>query len=194
MFPRRHQTLVFLLFALSPCAWARYPAALVKDYSGRHQDEFATQFDRVRLLVNEAQLEASSRLGLMQYREGFQYPMIIRFEDGAPTGIENMVAYVRLGQSNAGFMQELVVNMDASTTNPIDFDRVFYHEMTHAVLNDAIGGEASAKVPAWVQEGLAQYISGEGPDRVKEFAQTVKKFQAQSLLSDLDGPLTARAY
>src|ERR1700690_1372674 len=77
-----------LLLILCPCAWARYPAALEKTYTGRHQEEFVTQYDRVRLLVNQAQLEASSRLGLMQYREGFQYPLIIRFEDGAPAGIE----------------------------------------------------------------------------------------------------------
>src|SRR6266446_2267346 len=68
-------TLVFLLFTFSPCAWARYQAALVKDYTGRHQDEYITQLDRVRLLARQAQVEVSARLGLIQYREGFEYPL-----------------------------------------------------------------------------------------------------------------------
>jgi hypothetical protein len=76
----------------------------------------------------------------------------------------------------------------------MDFDKIFYHEMTHAVLNDAVGGEASVKIPHWVQEGLAQYVSEEGKDRVIEEAQTVKKSQARYLLADLDGPYTGRAY
>jgi hypothetical protein len=97
--------LAFLLLAASPCAWARYEAALVKDYTGRHQEEFVTQFDRVRLLARQAQVEASARLGLVQYHEGFTYPLLIRFEDGAPAGIENSLAYVRLLESPQGFAQ-----------------------------------------------------------------------------------------
>ena len=175
-------------------AWARYEAALVKDYAGRHQEEFVTQFDRVRLLARQAQLEASARLGLMQYRQGFTNPLIIRFEEGAPSGIENALAYVRLLQSRAGFAQELVVNLDATAVSPVDFDTIFYHEMTHAVMNDAVGGEASAKIPHWVQEGLAQYVSGEGKSRVTQAAQGFKKSQVQALLYDLDGPYTGNAY
>src|SRR5450755_3323294 len=110
---RRIANLSLVLLGLSPSAWARYPAAMEKVYTGRHQEVFATQYDRVRLLVNQAQLEVSSRLGLIQYREGFVYPLVIRFDDGAPSGIESAVAYVRLLKSNSGFMQELVVNLDA---------------------------------------------------------------------------------
>jgi hypothetical protein len=194
-----------LLFVFSRQAWARYQAALVKDYTGRHQEEYVTQFDRVRLLVRQAQVEVSARLGLIQYREGFQYPLLIRFDDGAPPGVESALAYVQLmeaprqtpggpASSVAGFAQQLVVNLDATATSPMDFDKIFYHEMTHAVLNDAVGGEATVKIPHWVQEGLAQYISEEGKGRVIEEAQTVKKSQAHYLLADLDGPYTARAY
>ena len=183
-----------LCFALCPCAWARYQAALVKDYTGRHQEEYITQFDRVRLLARQAQVEVSSRLGLIQYREGFEYPLWIRFVDGAPPGAESALAYVRLMQNDSAFAQELVVNLDATAASPIDFDKIFYHEMTHAVMNDAVGGEASVKIPHWVQEGLAQYVSEEGKDRVIEAAQTVKKSQAKDLLADLDGPYTAQAY
>jgi hypothetical protein len=166
----------------------------VKTYSGPHQDAFITQFDRVRLLTRQAQVEDSALLGLLQYQEGFQYPLIIHFEDGAPPGVENTLAYVRLGQGPEGFVQELVVNLNETAGTSEDFDRIFYHEMTHAVLNDAVGGEASAKIPHWVQEGLAQYVSGEGKDRVAQAAGQFKKSQVQALLYPLDGPYTGAAY
>src|ERR1700674_5507255 len=89
-------TFFLILFAGCPSAWSRYPAALEKDYTGRHQEEFVAQFERVRLLTRQAQVEVSSRLGLLQYREGFESPFLIRFEDGAPLGIEHALAYVRL--------------------------------------------------------------------------------------------------
>src|SRR6266436_1523037 len=117
-----------LIFTLCPCAWARYQAALVKDYTGRHQDAYITQFDRVRLLVRQAQVEVSARLGLIQYKEGFQYPLLIRFDDGAPPGVEHALAYVQLMQNNGSFAQQLVVNLDATAVNPMDFDKIFYHE------------------------------------------------------------------
>jgi hypothetical protein len=183
-----------IFFACSTHAWARYEAALVKDYTGRHQEEFVTQYDRVRLLARQAQVEASARLGLVQYHEGFTYPLLVRFEDGAPAGIENSLAYVRLLESPQGFAQELVVNLDATSVTREDFDRIFYHEMTHAVMNDAVGGEASSKIPHWVQEGLAMYVSEEGKDRVAQAAQLFKKSQVRALLYDLDGPYMGNAY
>ncbi len=185
---------LILCFALCPCAWARYQAALVKDYNGRHPEEYTAQFDRVRLLVRQAQVEASARLGLIQYKEGFQYPLFIRFDDGAPPGVESALAYVQLMENKGAFAQQLVVNLDATATSPMDFDKIFYHEMTHAVLNDAVGGEATVKIPHWVQEGLAQYVSEEGKSRVIEEAQMVKKSQAHYLLADLEGPYTGQAY
>jgi hypothetical protein len=183
-----------LLWVLALPAQARYQAALIHDYPGRHQDEFITQYDRVRLLTRQAQLEVSTRLGLLQYREGFDSPLVIRFEDGAPEGLENSLAYVRLMQNGHQFVQELVINLDATAASPVDFDQIFYHEMTHAVMNDAVGGEASMKIPHWVQEGLAQYVSGEGENRVTQAARQFRKSQVHALLYDLDGPYAGFAY
>lgn len=173
----------------------RYPATLASDYHGRHPDEFAQQFDRVRLLVKQAQLEVSSRLGLIQYREGFQFPLAVRFEDGAPAGLESALAFVRLGQTTQGqFVQELVINLELLTQHPMDFDTVFYHEMTHAVLNDAVGGEATQRLPHWVQEGLAEYTSGEGEGRVKSAAAATAWQALPSLIWPLAGPYAGTAY
>lgn len=173
----------------------RQPAQILTDYHGQFQSDFTEQYDRVRLLTRQAQLEISARLGLFQYQEGFRSPMSIRFDDDAPIGIENALAYVRLGKNTDGqFAQELVVNLEATRRNPADFDQVFYHEMTHAVLNDAVGGEAGLKIPHWVQEGLAQYTSGEGDGRLRQAASHLRKTTVGALLCDLEGSYSGLAY
>jgi hypothetical protein len=168
---------------------------MVSDYHGTFPDAFTQQFDRVRLLTRQAQLEVSSRLGLFQYQEGFHYPIRIRFEDNAPAGLENTLAFVRLMQNSQGeFSQELVVNLNETRQGAMDFDQVFFHEMTHAVLNDAVGGEASLKIPHWIQEGLAQYVSNEGEPRLRKATAGLTRLTVHVLLCDLNGPYSSRAY
>ena len=162
---------IFAALFLSRPALAREAAVIDSNYRGAHQDDYLRQSDRVRILVRQAQLEVSVRLGLYQYQEGFQYPLTIRFQDDAPVGVEHALAFVRLLQTPSGFQQELVVNLGEMANRPADLDVVFYHEMTHAVLNDAVGGPASQRIPTWVQEGLAQYVSGEGDRRVRAAAE-----------------------
>jgi len=186
---------ILLLMAGAPLPAARYPAVIDTSYKGAYRDSYLRQYDRVRLLVRQAQLEVSARLGLIQYREGFQYPLTIRFEDDAPSGLESALAYVRLSSGgDLGFSQELVINVGYSNESGMDFDRIFYHEMTHATLNDAVGGNAAIRIAPWLQEGLAQWVSGEGPGRVLSAAQTVKRSQADDLLYDLRETVQARAY
>ncbi len=182
------------ILLLSTSCWARYEAALIKEYNGSHQESFFAQYDRVRLLTRQAQLEVSSRLGLLEYKTGFASPLLIRFDDGAPGGMESALAYVRLSQSEKGLMQELVVNLDAMHSMNDQFDAVFMHEMTHAVMNDAVGGDAAMKIPHWVQEGLAQFVTDQGMTRVKEAAGRYKKSQVHALLFKLDGPFSGYAY
>src|SRR5438105_4706335 len=81
--------------ALVPQPPSRQAATLVRDYHGAHEANFASDFDRLRLLTQQAQLEVSSPLGLINYRGGFQYPLNIRCADGAPSGLENALAYVQ---------------------------------------------------------------------------------------------------
>ena len=73
--------------------------------------------------------------------------------------------------------------------NKEDFDPIFYHEMTHAVLNDAVVSETRRALPSWVQEGLAVYISGDGEARVRALAQRVRKSQAKNLVRGLEEPI-----
>lgn len=187
------KTTIFLLLLAMP-GWSRYPAKWVEGYAGGYEDAYNRQWDKVRLLARQAQLEVSSRIGLLQYNEGFQWPLQIRFADGVPGGTEYNLAYVGLSQTKDGFQQELVINVPAVDRAPSHFERVFYHEMTHAVMNDALGGEAAMKIPHWVQEGLAQYVSDEGNERVALISKRVRKSQANQLLRPLNGPYSPSAY
>jgi len=185
---RRFLVCLFLVF--STTLWAdsqpRFSAAFQTSYDGAYQDLYRDQVERVRLLIRQAQLEVSARLGLLQYREGFRYPLTVRFADSAPAGVENALAYVHMVQTSEGLGQEMVVNLSEFAAHSTDFDTVFYHEMTHAVLNDALELKDLTEVPHWVQEGLAVYVAGNGDKIVSDVAGHYRKYQAKELIHDLD--------
>lgn len=182
--------LTCLLLAASTMLWAepspRFSAAFQTSYDGAYQDLYRDQVERVRLLIRQAQLEVSARLGLLQYREGFRYPLTVRFADSAPAGVENALAYVQMVQTSTGYGQEMVVNLSEFASHATDFDTVFYHEMTHAVLDDALELKDLANVPHWVQEGLAVYVAGNGDTIVAEAAHHVRRSHAKDLIQDID--------
>jgi hypothetical protein len=168
----------------------RYEPVYQTDYQGIHPDLFAREQDRVRLLLRQAQIEISSRLGLFQYREGFQCPLMVRFNDKPTAGVEHALAYVLIVPIAGRFAQMMVVNLDVMASYPKeDFDRVFYHEMTHAVLNDAVDSVYHRSLPSWVQEGLAVYIDGDGEARVKAAARSALESRAGTLVRDLEDPV-----
>jgi len=184
---------LFLLLAVTAFARAespapRFTASFQTSYDGRHTDLYTQEVDRVRLLLRQAQLEISSQLGLLQYQEGFRCPLTVRFDDAPASGVEFDLAYVRPVPTIHGFAQEMVINLDVMAQHPGDFDRIFYHEMTHAVLIDAVSSLYNRALPSWVQEGLAVYISGEGPERVRALAQRYRKSQVKAAVRDLQEP------
>jgi hypothetical protein len=167
----------------------RHPAVFQTSYQGTHPDLYTQQQDRVRILLRQAQLEISSQLGLLSYREGFRCPLLVRFDDTPAPRVEHALAYVQMGTIDNEPVQELVVNLDVMAKGAPDFDLIFYHEMTHAVLNDAVVSRTQQMLPSWVQEGLAVYISGDGDARVKALAQTTRKSQAKNLVRDIELPV-----
>lgn len=175
-------------------AETRQPATLIREYKGAYPDQFNAQYDQIRLWVRQAQLEVSSQLGLLQYQEGFRYPLEIRFEDGAPAHAEHTLAYVGLGRNKDEFFQVLVINIAACAKNAIGLQSVFFHEMTHAVMNDAVGGQSAARLPRWLHEGLAQFIAGDGEMRLKELTKTYRKAYFLNFGFDLDSPEASFAY
>src|SRR5262245_31473313 len=99
MQPPRWFLLLFVsLFALADSPATRRTVEIDRDYKGQYQADFTDQIDKVRILTRQAQLEVSARLGLLQYQEGFRFPFRVRFDDSAPIGIENVLAYVRFSE------------------------------------------------------------------------------------------------
>jgi hypothetical protein len=180
---------IVLVLPLPGSPEPRFTASLQTSYTGAHQDLYTQQQDRVRLLIQQAQLEISSQLGLLQYQEGFRCPLTVRFDDAAAPGVEHALAYVRLIPTVRGAAQELVINLDVMANHPEDFDKIFYHEMTHAVLNDAVVVEYQRRLPSWVQEGLAVYIAGDGEEWVSHAAKRYRKSQVHALVRDLEEPV-----
>lgn len=172
----------------------RYQAVLSPRYTGAHMEAFTGQHDQVRLWVRQAQLEVSSQLGLLQYQEGFRYPISIEFADGAPPGVENALAFVQMGENQEGFIQRLVINLAAPQEGSFELQTVFFHEMTHAVMNDAVGGQATMKLPRWLHEGLAQYIGGDGEKRLTQLCSQYRKNFFTQFRYDLDAPDGSLAY
>jgi tetratricopeptide (TPR) repeat protein len=74
------------------------------------------------------------------------------------------------------------------------FERVLVHELTHAMI-DAIAGR---RVPAWLNEGLAQYFEGSDPAaarrRVKAFGQTIPLRLLERSFGGLDAVQARVAY
>jgi hypothetical protein len=176
----------------------RFTIRCSTEYAGTHREAFDQSYERIRLLAAQSQLEVSVALGLLQYQGGFRYPLQIQFEDSAPPGLENTLAFVRLYGDDATFAQAVVMNLEelqaANHLAWANVERIFYHEMTHAVLNDAVGGEATSRIPRWVQEGLAQYVSKEGEPRLQELGHALNKSQVRPPLFELEHPHPAVAY
>lgn len=77
-------------------------------------------------------------------------------------------------------------------TDPGRRDAVLRHELTHAFLAFAGGGQ----VPLWLNEGLAQYYQGERCDRLPgaESAEWLDEIQARRTFMDLDEDQAELAY
>lgn len=183
-----------------PARAVRHEAVLQDSYQGTRPADYTHIRDRVERLVKQAQLDVSVALGLIQYKEGFQYPLHIRFEDAPPAGqgLENTLAYVQLGRMNEDFAQQLVIHLAelSGSAGPswVDAERVFYHEMTHVVLNDAVGGDASLRLPLWVQEGYAQFVAKEGESRLREAGAAFRKQDIREMRFDVRRPYRPLAY
>lgn len=143
---------------------------LNEEYDGPHRASFQKLRYLIPNLMRQTTLNIAVRLG-MDFQEGWQYPLTIGFVDGSPYGTENILAYVQLYRDDQGhFGQLLNINLEAFDVEGFDFEKVFTHELVHAMMNDSIGGEAAIKLPTWFQEGIAVFGADQGDEMVKVYA------------------------
>ncbi|OVE77814.1 hypothetical protein BVX98_01960 [bacterium F11] len=189
--------LLSVLFFLSPLllfSKNRVQVDYLNEYSGPHQDDFNELQWEIPNLVRQTTIDMSIKIGL-PYNEGWQYPMTVKYTDKAGAGAESLLAYVILYQTNKGdFFQELHINLAAYAKQKFDYEKTLSHELIHAMMNDAVGGEAARLLPVWLHEGLAVYGSGEGEGMLRSYVHRFYGFAEQKLLNGLTGPHGALDY
>jgi hypothetical protein len=143
--------------------------------------------------MRQTQIDVSIRLG-MRFQEGWRYPLIIGFVDRSPHGVENALAYVQLMTDGQKFLQQLNVNLAAYERDNFNFKKVFAHELVHAMINDAMGGNASSVLPLWFHEGLAVFGADQGEQMIKSYVYQTSGFSESQLLNGIETHRTGYDY
>lgn len=156
-----------------------------ENYQGPHRASFNRLRNEIPVLMRQTLIDLSVRLGL-DFRDGWKYPLTIGFVDQAPWGVENVLAYVQLYRTEDHFGQVLNINLASYNKEQFNFEKVLAHELTHAMINDAIGGQAAMVLPRWFHEGLAVYGAEQGDQMLKSYVYQTSGFSSSQLLNGLE--------
>ena len=158
----------------------------VESYAGPHVQEFNDLLNQAKSIVPAALAYITNQWGLPN---ALHSPMIVRVIDlsSNPSG-RPIAAYVRSFKSGGELRQELGVDLQHHLMYPGEnLENVLYHEMAHAVLQDAVVSPGAAGIPQWFNEGLAQSVTTEGRDRTAEDFKRYGHTDAGAVLCDLNG-------
>lgn len=164
-----------------------------ESYNGPYQNSYQKLRYQVPNLIRQTTINIAVRLG-MDFREGWAFPMLVRFVDGSPMGAENVLAYVQLSKTGRDFAQSLNINLAAYEREPFNFDKVFAHELVHAMVHDAMGGDQSFDIPVWLHEGLAVYGADQGEQMARAYLAQMPDKPDEDFLNGLEGPHGALDY
>jgi hypothetical protein len=182
----------WLLVGLLLSAWDGQAVAqersvlFVESYAGPHADEFQEVLGEVKSIVPAALAYITHQWGLP---DTLRFPLVVRILDTPSKDLNRPIsAYVRSIHSGDELRQELVVDLEHHRMYPEEnFENVIYHEMAHAVLQDAVTGPGAAGIHQWFNEGLAQSVTTEGHDRTVEDFKLYAHTDAHAVLCDLNG-------
>ncbi len=162
-------------------------------YTGPHEQSFNKLRYEVPILMRQTMIDLAVRCGL-NFEEGWRFPFEIAFEDNAPGGVENVLAYVEMRRNGRGDLrQRLCINLEAYEREHFNFNKVFAHELVHAMLNDSLGAYSMA-LPVWFHEGLAVYGADQGEAMVKFYVSKNPDANPSHFLTGLDAPNTGLHY
>lgn len=185
-------TLIFI-FPAALHAENRTTWEMDESYEGQYPDSYRSLLNEIPILMRQTLIDIAGKIGL-NYQDGWANPLTVGFTDTVGWGAENILAYVQLFKTDVGIAQELRVNLGAYEHQKFDFEKVFAHELTHAMLNDALGGSAASVIPPWFHEGLAVYAADQGEKMLKSYVYSNSGFAAERLLNGLDSPHGALDY
>ena len=157
-----------------------------ESYAGAHPADFAQVLDQVKAIVPSALAYITGQWNLPN---NLHYPLIVVITENPPNiPAGASAAYVRSVIVGGILRQTLIVDLRHYLLNPSeDLNDLLYHEMAHAVLQDAIMSPTAAGIPQWFNEGLAQSVTTEGHDRTAEDFKRYGHSDATALLCDLNG-------
>lgn len=158
----------------------------VEAYAGAHPTEFNDLMGQAKSLVPSALAYITDQWGLPNT---LHYPLIVRVVDaGSKIPGRPVAAYVRSYRYGDELRQELDVELEHHLMYPGEkIDDILYHEMAHAVLQDAVTSPTAAGIPQWFNEGLAQSVTTEGHDRTLQDFNRYGHTDAHAVLCDLNG-------
>lgn len=159
---RRFSLILSVLLAFPQCSFAekinfktlstpRFTLHIEDSKKAEHRKLSADELSRLAFNLLDQTYEEISRILKSQPKEKivlrFMSPSEFRKQTGAPSW------------TNAMFLKgEITMPIDTSKAiNVSDFKEALRHEFTHAVLAEASG----YRIPAWLDEGIAQIIEGE---------------------------------
>jgi hypothetical protein len=179
---------LLLLTSLYADAPARTPWSLQDTYTGSHQASYEKLRYEIPNLMRQTTLDMAVRCGL-DFQDGWSVPLVVRFVEGSPDGVENVLAYVQLMEdaNTHALVQTLNINLAAYESYGFDFNKVFAHELVHAMINDALK-EKSLDLPTWFHEGLAVYGADQGEQLMRSTLSQYPNANEASFLNGLEGP------
>lgn len=138
----------------------------VRPYSGKYAADprCAAFVDELPAQMKEAARAMSGRLGLPPSDAG---NVVLELVD-RPLGPNKDVVLggTSTRSENGRVVQWITLNPESHFAAGADFDQELAHEMTHALLRNALGDANHRVLPKWVREGLAVWAAGQGPGRV----------------------------
>ena len=157
-----------------------------ESYAGSHSAEFAQLLDQVKVIVPGALAYITGQWNLPNT---LHYPLIVIVTETPPNlPAGAAAAYVRSVTAGGALRQTLIVDLGYHLLYPAEnLDDLLYHEMAHAVLQDAVTSPNAAGISQWFNEGLAQSITREGHDRTAEDFKRFGHSDARAISCDLNG-------
>jgi hypothetical protein len=159
-----------------------------ESYRGPHPNEFAELLSQVEAIVPAAVAYITGQWGLPNT---LHHPFIVTITDvPSKDPARALAAYVRSTGYGDSLRQALVVDLEHHLLYTNDnLDSLIYHEMAHAILQDAVTNGAAAAIPRWFNEGLAQSVTPEGSTRTQEDFKRWGHSDARAVLCELNGPI-----
>jgi len=178
--------LVWLLVAAPLTAETLESIHFSESYAGAHPVEFADLLGKAKMIVPDALAYITGQWNLPNTLHS---PLIVIVTDNPPNiPAGASAAYVRSVIVGGTLRQTLILDLLHYRTYPTEnLEQLVYHEMAHAVLQDAVVSPSSVGIPQWFNEGLAQSVTSEGHDRTAEDFKRYGHSDASAILCDLNG-------